>query len=313
MTSTGELVSTAGGLIAAAASLGTPVAVVSVRSGDHSAVVAKLATLGAAQVFIAENNEVGTVLIGPELDAATLAARQLDASIIVAPHSVLGRDIAARLSVRLNAAIAVDAVAVRRENGATLVTHAAFGGAYTVESTVMDGPIIITIRQGAVEALTTPVSSPEVVTVTSVTESPAGVIDSVIDAVGSGRPELRGATRVVSGGRGIGSAENFALVEKLADALGAAVGASRAAVDAGYVPQTYQVGQTGITVSPQLYIALGISGAIQHRAGMQTAKTIVAINSDPDAAIFELADFGIVGDIFTVVPQLVDAIEARRL
>ena len=311
----GEVRSTAAMLIAAASQLGTPVAVVAAPAGNADALTAQLGALGAAQVYLAETDQAGSLLVAPQLAALEAASAALHPSAIVLAHSIDGREIAARLAVRLRTGLLVDVVDVRLEAGTVIATHSVFGGAYTVEATVPGGgPAIVTVRQGAIEAradATTATLTTEAVTVDAAS---AAVIDAVHDAVVvTDRPELRGAARVVSGGRGLGSQANFALVEQLADALGAAVGASRAAVDAGYVPQTSQVGQTGITVSPQLYIALGISGAIQHRAGMQTAKTIVAINKDADAPIFDIADFGIVGDVFTVVPQLIEALGKRTV
>ncbi|GAB3043110.1 electron transfer flavoprotein subunit alpha/FixB family protein [Parafrigoribacterium mesophilum] len=310
--STGEIRNTAPSLIAAAGRLGTPVAVVAVAPGAGAGLVDALGALGAQQVFLAESDRVDSLLVGPQLEALVAASAALDPAAVLVANSVEGRDVAARLAVRLKGGLCIDAVDVRSDAGKIVVTHSIFGGAYTVESTVEGGPAIVTLRPGAIEERAT-AATPTVSTVqVSADAATSAVVDGITDAVGtSARPELREAKVVVSGGRGLGSKEKFELVEQLADALGAAVGASRAAVDAGYVPQTSQVGQTGTTVSPQLYIALGISGAIQHRAGMQTAKTIVAINKDADAPIFDIADYGIVGDVFTVVPQLIQALEER--
>jgi len=300
-------------LIASAAQLGTPVAVVVARPGSSDSLVAELGALGAAHVYVAETDHAGNLLGAPQVEALASAAAALNPSAILLAHSIDGREIAGRLAVRLKTGLLVDVVAVRTEGEAIVATHSVFGGAYSVDATVPGaGPAIVTVRQGAIDARAEAVSAAQTTEAIAVDAAPAAVIDAVHDAiVASDRPELRGAVRVVSGGRGLGSKENFVLVEQLADALGAAVGASRAAVDACYVPQTSQVGQTGITVSPQLYVALGISGAIQHRAGMQTAKTIVAINKDADAPIFDISDFGIVGDVFNVVPQLIDALAKR--
>jgi len=312
LSGTGAIRNTAPALLAAAAKLGTPVAVVATKPGAGAALAAELGELGAAQVYVAESDQAGSLLVAPEVEALAAATAALEPAAILLAHSVEGRDVAARLAVRLGGGLLVDAVDVRADADRIVATHSVFGGAYTVEATVDGGIPIITVRSGAIQDRAG--SAAGTITTAAIEADPgtAAVIDAVHDAVvSSSRPELRDASTVVSGGRGLGSKEKFELVERLADALGGAVGASRAAVDAGYVPQTLQVGQTGTTVSPQLYIALGISGAIQHRAGMQTAKTIVAINKDADAPIFDIADFGIVGDVFTVVPQLIEAIEAR--
>lgn len=309
----GKLRSSAAEVIGAASTIGTPVVLAVAAPGSADLLGTELAALGAAHVLIAESDELATAMVSPQVDALSAAAAAVSPEAVLVSNSIQSRDVAARFAARSGSALAADAVGVSRDEEGIVAHHSVYGGAYSVDSAATAGTLVITLRQGSSSVRAEAKDAGIELLAVQASGVPDGVITSYEEtSVVSARPELRGAEVVVSGGRGLGSIENFALVEDLADALGGAIGASRAAVDAGYVPQTSQVGQTGVTVAPQLYIALGISGAIQHRAGMQTAKTIVAINKDADAPIFEIADFGVVGDLFTVVPQLVKAIEAKR-
>ncbi|WP_300345545.1 electron transfer flavoprotein subunit alpha/FixB family protein [Nesterenkonia sp.] len=308
----GELVGSAAGLLGAAARVGTPVGVVVAPEETAGSAAEAAGELGAARVFAAGTPLVQQQLSAPAVEALAAAVDSVGAEAVLLPHDVDGRDIAGRLSVRLGAAVAADAVDLSRDEEGLVVHHSVYGSAFLTESAATHGTLIITVRDGAIDHRAAPVSAQVETLPLESSSVPAAQITEFAGLVEeSTRPDLRAAKIVVSGGRGLGSKEGFGLAEQLADALGAALGASRAAVDAGYAPYSYQVGQTGVSVSPDLYIALGISGAVQHQAGMQTAKTIVAVNKDPEAPIFDIADFGIVGDAFDVVPQLIETLKER--
>ena len=297
-------------LLTAARALGEPAAVVVGPPGSAAPLVDKLGEYGATTVYVAESPDVEKHLVTPQAEVlASLVGRTSPAAVLLA-STAEGKEIAARLAMRTRSGILTDAVGLDADGTAT---QSIFGGAVVVKSRVRSGTPIVTVRPNSVTAQPAPAqpTTQEVEVTLPDAARGATVLERVVEEKGS-RPALTDASVVVSGGRGLGAGENFALVEKLADALGGAVGASRAATDAGWYPHQAQVGQTGVTVSPQLYVAVGISGAIQHRAGMQTSKTIVAINKDAEAPIFELVDFGVVGDLFQVVPQLTEEIARRK-
>jgi electron transfer flavoprotein alpha subunit len=296
-------------LITAARVLGEPAAVVVGKPGTADPLVDGLKAAGAAKIYVAESDTAENYLITPSVDVLAALAESASPAAVLLAASADGKEIAARLAARIGSGLLVDVVGVEAGPKAT---HSIFGGAFTVEAQANGDTPVITVRPGAIDAEPSDGAGEKVTVEVPEAAENAAKITKREPAVAGDRPELTEATIVVSGGRGVGSAEKFSVVEELADSLGAAVGASRAAVDSGYYPGQFQVGQTGKTVSPQLYIALGISGAIQHRAGMQTSKTIVAVNKDEEAPIFEVADYGVVGDLFKVAPQLTEAVKTRK-
>jgi electron transfer flavoprotein alpha subunit len=294
-------------LLTAARRLGEPSAVVVGEPGTAGKLSEGLAAHGAAKVYAADSAEAAQYLVTPQVDVLASLVGSTSPAAVLVPASIDGKEIAGRLAVRIGSGLLSEVVDLDGEGVGSL---SLFGGTYDAKAKVTTGVPVITVLPGSIEAeqaaCAAVVESVEVPAVTG-----ARITDRQPAEAGD-RPELTEAGIVVSGGRGVGSAESFEVVEKLADSLGAAVGASRAAVDSGYYPHQFQGGQTGKTVSPQLYIALGISGAIQHRAGMQTSKTIVAVNKDPEAPIFEVADYGVVGDLFKVAPQLTEEVTTRK-
>ena len=293
-------------LLTAARALGEPSAVVVGATGTAGKLADGLKAHGAEKVYVAETDRDD--FLSPEVDVLAALVEAKDPAAVLISVSADGKEIAGRLAVRTNSAWLNDVVGVSADG----VTHSVFGGAFIAEAKANSAHPVITVRPGAVEIEPVAGAGVEEAVEVPAASGRQATVTSREPIVGGDRPELTEASVVVSGGRGVGSAEDFQVVEVLADSLGAAVGASRAAVDSGYYPHQFQVGQTGKTVSPQLYIALGISGAIQHRAGMQTSKTIIAVNKDAEAPIFEIADFGVVGDLFKVAPQLKDEIVKRK-
>ena len=288
-------------MLTMARALGSPSAVV-----FGEADTAKLGEFGAEKVY-QSGGEIGEYLVAPKASVLAQLVKEVQPAAVLLGSTQEGKEIAGRLAVKLENGVLTDVSALDADGTATQVV---FAGSTIVKSAVKGGIPIVTVRPNSL----TPTPSPASATVSPVSyeltegDKLAKVVERVAESKGA-RPELTEASVVVSGGRGVGSAEHFKLVEELADLLGGAVGASRAATDSGFYPHAFQVGQTGKTVSPQLYIALGISGAIQHRAGMQTSKTIIAVNKDAEAPIFEVADYGIVGDLFEVVPAMIAELE----
>ena len=306
----GQVRKTTSELLTIARRLGEPSAVFVGDGYDEAK--ATLAAYGAQKIYRAESADLVDYLVVPQAELLAQLVEKVSPAAVLIASSAEGKEVAARLAVKTGSGLITDAVEVQSGSGGGVeTTQSVFAGSYTVTATVTEGTPIVTVKPNSAtpeQVETQPAE--EVVEFTASDAAKTARITATAPREKTGRPELTEAAIVVSGGRG--TSGDFSKVEDFADALGAAVGASRAAVDAGWYPHASQVGQTGKQVSPQLYVACGISGAIQHRAGMQTSKTIVAVNKDEEAPIFELVDFGVVGDLFAVLPQATAAVEAKK-
>ncbi len=298
-------------LLTIAKRLGEPSAVFIGPAEKAGEAVEAVKKYGAAKVYTVDDSEIKGYLVAPKAEALQQLAEKTSPSAILISSSFEGKEIAGRLAIKLESGLITDAVDVQAEGGSPVTTQSVFAGNYTVQAKVTKGTPIIAVKpNAAAPEESAGAGEVEEFSVTISDSAKKAQIVATQPRKATGRPELTEAAIVVAGGRGTGG--DFAPVEGLADALGAAVGASRAAVDSGWIPHTFQIGQTGKTVSPQLYIANGISGAIQHRAGMQTSKTIVAVNKDEEAPIFELVDFGVVGDLTKVLPAVTEEVNKRK-
>jgi electron transfer flavoprotein alpha subunit len=297
-------------LLTLARRLGDPVALVLGPADDDT--VATLGRYGAGTVYVVDAPELTDYLVVPHAEAVTEVARQVDPVCVLVTSGPDGKEIAARVAVALDSGIITDAVDIAPSDSGPVVTQSVFSGSWLADSTVTSGTPVVTVRPNSAtpeEAPTTPTVQQADVAFSDLART--AKVTGTTAKESTGRPDLTDAAIVVAGGRGMGSPEAFGMLEQLADALGGAVAAARAATDMGWYGHEFQVGQTGKTVAPQLYLASGISGAIQHRAGMQGSKTIVAVNKDPKAPIFAIADFGVVGDLHTIVPAVIEELGKR--
>ena len=300
-------------LLTKARSLGDPTAI-ALGPGALKAAEA-LGRYGAKKVYVHEDPAFVEVLASPAVDLLARLIEKEHPDLVLFGMTYEGRDVAARLSARLGTALIANATDITRKDGGLAVVTPVFGGSMLVTTAPRaKAPTLVLLR-------------PKAVTAEPAGSSGAPSLETLSDPVDTGKPgarvlrrekekasgpRLEDAAVIVSGGRGLGAPENFKMLDELAAELGAAVGASRAVVDAGWKPYAFQIGQTGKTVKPTVYIALGISGAMQHTVGMKGAKTIIAINKDPEAPIFKMADLGVVGDVHKIVPQLIQEVRARK-